>query len=401
MPTGNGLDIIVDQFCTAAQSNHNMSKPLVHLPVLELESTHLFRYLSELDPRRNNSGKGGYLTGRITLPPQMLKHDLRLVLSTCLYDTQCTDGQSTHEPHSSLIHVIHKKGNRREHAKETVPNKEHWRREFQLIGKDVYVTNTTSVADEGRTAIPDVDKICSLKGNTITLDGQPSSLHLVLIQLKTEHKARGEELHLDHFLKHQVQNAETRKILQDVRGRNRVKIRLEVFDKHGSLLGTTLSGVITNSSSSVCGPLDIHDVTPLRSCSKGGRKIIMISEFVLAKDVKPAFQLYDKDGNRLIGQEEEMLAQPCEGEISVRRGTITFMTPPQDKADLIMLNKNLVRLVLRRQSDGVISTSKPIFEITPHDFHEGICLLCDYGLDGGERHIPKIVHAQPGVKRRV
>ena len=378
-----------------------MSEPLIPFPVLELESTHLFRYLSELDPRRNNSGKGGYLTGRITLPPQMLKDDLRLILSTCLYETHCADESFTREPHPSLIHVIHKKGNRRDHAKETVPNAKHWRREFQLIGKDIYVLNNTSAADEGRTAIPDIDKICSLKGNTITLDGQHSSLHLALIQLKTEHKARGEELHLDHFLEHQVKNAETRKILQDVRGRNKVKIRLEIFDKHGKLLGAALSGIITNSSSSICGPLNIHDVTPLKSCSRGGRKIIIIPEFVIARDVKPTFQLYDKDGKHLVDQEEEMLTQPNEEKLSIRRSTITFITPPQDKADSIMLKKYLIRLVLKRQSDGVTSTNKPIFEITPHDFYDGLCLLCDYDLDGGRRNIPKVIHAQPGVKRRI
>ena len=378
-----------------------MAEPLVSWPILELESTHLFRYLSELDPRRNNSGKGGYLTGQIILPPQMLKDDLRLVLSTCLSETQSGDTSSTREAHPSLIHVIHKKGNRRDHAKETVPNAEHWRREFQLIGKDMYVINNTSAADEGRAAIPEIDKVCSLKGNTITLDGQHSSLHLALIQLKTEHKARGEELHLDHFLEHRVQSVETRKILQDVRGRSKVKIRLEIFDKHGKLRGSTLSGVITNSSSSICGPLNIHDVTPLKSCSRGGRKIIIISEFVLARDVRPTFQLHDKDGKHLIDQEEEMLTQPNEEKISKRRGTITFVTPSQDKADSIMLKKYLIRLVLKRQSDGVISTNKPIFEIIPHDFYDGVCLLCDYDLDGGGRSIPKVIRAQPGVKRRV
>ena len=136
----------VAQFRATAHARHSMSEPLIPLPVLELESTHLFRYLSELDPRRNNSGKGGYLTGRITLPPQMLKDDLRLILSTCLYETHCADESFTREPHPSLIHVIHKKGNRRDHAKETVPNAKHWRREFQLIGKDIYVLNNTSAS---------------------------------------------------------------------------------------------------------------------------------------------------------------------------------------------------------------------------------------------------------------
>ena len=56
--------------------------------------------------------------------------------------------------------------------------------------------------------------------------------------------------------------------------------------------------------------MDIHDATPLRSCAIGGRKIVMIAEFGLAKDVEPRFQLYNSEGKRLKAEEEKVLIQP-------------------------------------------------------------------------------------------
>ena len=371
-------------------------------PVIEIESTHLYRYLSELDPRGPRSAKGGYLKGHILFPPHILKDNPTFRLSTCLSGISQLTNQAEDGPHSSLIHIIHKgKHNRRDRGKEPVPHSGHWKQEFQIIEGDVYVKNNTSPADESRDPIPAMVKVCSLAGNTISLDGRQASLHLALILLKTEHKARGEDLHLDQFLLHQVHSEEVRRILQNPRERNIARIKLEVFDAKNTIIGVAYSGPIINSSSSLCGSLDIRDVTPLKSCARGGRKIIIISEFTLAKDVRPRFQLYSPLGIRLIKTEETMLEQPIEEEISVGRNTITFLTPMQNKADEIMLNRFTVRLVLERQSDGVTSQNNPKFSITPHDFYQGVCLLCDYDIDGTVRDIPKVIHAQPGVKRRI
>ena len=35
------------------------------------------------------------------------------------------------------------------------------------------------------------------------------------------------------------------------------------------------------------GSIDLYDVTPLRNCSEGLRKIVMVTEFALAPDVVP------------------------------------------------------------------------------------------------------------------
>ena len=371
-------------------------------PAIEIEGTHLYRYLSELDPRGPRAAKGGYLKGHILFPPHILKNNPKFTLSTCLSETPQLTNQAENGPHSSLIHVIHKgRHNRRDRSKESVPHSGHWKQEFQINEGVVYVKNNTSPADESRGPIPAIVKVCSLEGNMISLDGRLSSLHLALIMLKTEHKARGENLHLDQFLLHQVHSEEVRRALQNPRERNIARIKLEVFDARNTIIGVAYSGPIMNSSSSLCGPLGIRDVTPLKSCARGGRKIIIISEFTLAKDVRPRFQLYSPLGIRLIKTEETMLAQPIEEELSVGRNTITFLTPMQSKADEIMLNRFTVRLALERQSDGVTSPNNPTFSVTPHDFHQGVCLLCDYDVDGAVRDIPKVIHAQPGVKRRI
>ena len=377
---------------------HNMSYHLSQ-PVLDLEGSHLFRYLSELDPRRANNAKGGDLKGKIILPSHIINDNLHFILSTCL-SSSGTDRD--HHPHSSLIHVVRKMDdNRRNRDKETVPTEQHWRQEFQVINKEVYIRNNKSVADEKRGPIPDLDKICPVKENIITLDGHPTSINLALLLLKTEAKARNEELHLDRFLEHQVSDEHVRKSLRNTKERNKLKIKLEIFDTHGSPIGVAWSKTINNSASTTCGPLSIHDVTPLKSCSEGGRKVIMISEFTLAKDVKPRFQLYDQQGTHLAEQEEWLLTQPNEKEVRVRRDTIIFMTPKQNKADQIFLKRLIVKLVLVRQSDGVISSTKPIFELVPHDYHVGTCLLCHYHPDGEQCALPKIIRAHPGTKRRL
>ena len=128
---------------------------------------------------------------------------------------------------------------------------------------------------------------------------------------------------------------------------------------------------------------------------------MIISEFTLAKDVKPRFQLYNQQGSHLAEQEMLMLTQPHEQDVIIRRDTITFMTPRQNKADQIFLQNLIIKLVLERQSDGVVSSTKPVFEVVPHDFHVDVCLLCDHHPDGGKCALPKIVRAQPGIKRRL
>ena len=62
----------------------------------------------------------------------------------------------------------------------------------------------------------------------------------------------------------------------------------------------------------------------------GGRKIIILPEFKLARDVVPRYELYSRDGRRLISQ-EQLLAQPQE--IKTKQHSIVFITPQQENTE--------------------------------------------------------------------
>merc|ERR1711881_203728 len=112
------------------------------------------------------------------------------------------------------------------------------------------------------------------------------------------------------------------------RGKNsvnlkKVKLKGEGFDLDtGTLLGSDISQAISDTASKAHGAMDLHDATPLRSCARGGRKVVLLAEFGLAKDVEPKFQLYDSQGSRLLEEEESLLIQPEMTDTSIMRESI-------------------------------------------------------------------------------
>ena len=124
---------------------------------------------------------------------------------------------------------------------------------------------------------------------------------------------------MNKLLKSRVDDPEALQLLTDTyTGKNslnlkKVKLKVDVFSlESDELLGSDISGAVFDTASKAHGAMDLHDATPLRSCADGGRKIVMIAEFGLAKDVEPRFQLYDSDGKRLKNEEEKLLIQPSD-----------------------------------------------------------------------------------------
>ena len=157
-----------------------------------------------------------------------------------------------------------------------------------------------------------------------------------------------------------------------------MKIKVDLYSLETNIfLGTCLSTEILDSTSKNHGSLDLLDASPLRGCANGGRKIILIAEFPLAKDVQPQFQLFDVNGNRLEQEEVEFLNQPDTDKNSgtnVTREKITFVTPRQPFAERFLWNQWSVKLVAFRKSDALSSTTKFDFDIVPHDFYS-TCFL--------------------------
>merc|ERR1719350_1842740 len=80
---------------------------------------------------------------------------------------------------------------------------------------------------------------------------------------------------------------------------NLVRIRLKVafYTLQGEPVASavTKQAVVDNGSKRI-GCMDMYEAWPRRSCSRGGRKVVMISEYELAEDVEPVFELYDTSG---------------------------------------------------------------------------------------------------------
>jgi len=392
-------------------------------PTIDVKPHHLFRYPSEWDPRQNGKTKGGYLEGRIQLPKD--SGNLRVLLSTYPETPhQFRTGFEKENPnstniHPTLIHVVRKgKGNRRFNDKEPVPNIQHWQQEFVIINKNVFIRNKTSEMDEPRydtiEKIPAEDEMFPIQDDMVLPIGKEAGeLNMIILIPKTEKRASHEDVSLNKLLKSRIKDLDALKVLTDTyTGKNslnlkKVKLRVDVYSLETNILiGSNISGAIFDTASKAHGAMDLHDATPLRSCADGGRKIVMIAEFGLAKDVEPRFQLYDSDGTRLKDQEEKLLAQPNDQpgkSVSIMKETIVFITPKQPHAEMIMQNQWTVKLVARRSSDGLVSKTKFNFDIVPHDFYS-TCIFCDIDPDkealGHATIAPMRDVARPGLRKR-
>jgi len=384
---------------------------------IEVKPHHLFRYPSEWDPRQNGKTKGGYLEGQIRLP--RTGANMKVLLSTypdvphSSPNQQLTQAES--EIHPTLLHVVRKgNGNRRFNFKEPVPSIHHWQQCFEVRGRKVYICNKTSEPDADRKEpIPERDEMFDLAEDmTLKIGKDAGELNMIILIPKTEKRANVNDVSLNKLLHSRTSNAAVLETLSlSYRGKNsvnlkKVKLKVEVYDLDtGRLLGSDITKAISDTASKAHGAMDLHDVTPLRSCATGGRKIVMLAEFGLAKDVEPKFQLYDSHGIRLLEEEENLLRQPQMTDTSIMRESIVFITPPQPQAEYIRSRGYKVRLVARRSSDGYVSKKKFDFDYIPHDYYDP-CFFCYENPDNipqsGSRAklVPMKEVARPGLRKR-
>ena len=237
--------------------------------------------------------------------------------------------------------------------KEPIPNINHWQQEFIVVDKSVIIRNKTSVMDEARYAkigkIPVEDEMFTIQDDMVLSIGKEvGELNMIILIPKTEKRASLEDVSLNKLSRSRVKDPEVLKtLINKYTGKNssnlkKVRLRVDVISLDTNAnLGSNISGVIFDTASKAHGAMDLHDATPLRSCAEGGRKIVMIAEFGLAKDVEPRFQLYDSDGNRLKDQEDKVLAQPSDQpgkSVSIMKETIVFITLKQPNTEMIMQN---------------------------------------------------------------
>jgi len=323
--------------------------------------------------------------------------------------------QAESEIHPTLLHVVRKgNGNRRYNFKEPVPSIHHWQQCFEVRGRKVYIINKTSENDnERKEAIPLKDEMFDIAEDmTLKIGKDAGELNMIILIPKTEKRANVNDVSLNKLLHSRTSNAAVQETLSmSYRGKNsvnlkKVKLKVEVFDLDtGTLLGSDISQAISDTASKAHGAMGLHDATPLRSCARGGRKVVLLAEFGLAKDVEPKFQLYDSQGSRLLEEEESLLIQPEMTDTSIMRESIVFITPPQPQAETIRSRGYKVRLVARRSSDGYVSKKKFDFDYLPHDYYDP-CFFCQEDPDNipqsgsRARLVPMKEVARPGLRKR-
>ena len=405
---------------------------------------HLFRYPSEWDPREGLAGqgkrsntKGGYLEGKLELPPEVLGEEVLVRLTTVpAYSPEDETrvrlevGEEYLHIHPTVIGVIRKgRGMRRDKSKEPVPNIQHYRQEFLIKRENnqrlLKIKNQTSSKDDGRRpCIPLEDTMYELKEDLfLTLGRNARELNLVILIPKTEARSTEDDISIDKMLELRVPGSRARdktareKLKQLYVGKKaanlkRMRLKVEVISmKEDRLIATGVSEEVTDTGSKTVGALDVWDATPLMSCERGGRKVIMVSMFKdWDKSVKPFFCLTDRDGERI---NDACIVQPKKTTIVKEDGVqselttidndgkaIIFLTPDQEDLTELTRDGRKLSLLVQREGDGKESLQQFPFTYVKHTGDS--CLHCNIELlDGRWVEMPSArVSTGPNMKRR-
>ena len=415
------------------------------LPEVEVkvDPHHLFRYPSEWDPRvdpsrgKKNNTKGGYLEGCLRLPALELKSEPALLrLSTVPdytpqdkdeFDSILQEDYSQEEReeflkiHPTIIAVIRKhcQGMRRDKTREPVPNVQHNPREFLLQRQNnqtvLKIRNVTSQKDNERKVIPQEDVMFPLveeNGQIVLSLGKGNQeLNLVILIPKTEARCADEDISIERLLEQRMPGEAKRRARDRLKqflftgkkahNLKKVKLCVEVLSLDGSrMLASGTSEGITDTGSKTVGALDVKEAHPLISCERGGRKVIMVSEFKdWDKSVKPIFMVKNCDGSY---EDQPCVTQPSN--VHNDGKTIFFLSPEQNDLDIVNKEGRELRLLAQRE-DGTLSINQFPFEYVKHRsvLVDDKCLYCEKisMLDGAVGKMPLApVSTGPNQKRR-
>ena len=395
---------------------------------MSFESCHEFKLPSEVDPRKKN-GKGGFLEGEIQLPelPKGIP-EMKVAISTHptfdFPDDKVDKYPGVEEFSPCLIYPFYKPKGQILWDKMPIPYLQHWKVEL-LVNKEnsVFIRKNISKLDhdeEDRKTVknaPDWEEIFKIgPDRKLKLGKDNNKLKVKILYPKTEARSTEGDVTVMEMLKQrgfppvgelamEFSEGPKKKNLKECKLLVDIQAPTEEGDDWVSI-GRGLSSTIKDSRSL----LDIHDLSPIVSCSRGGSKIIMVSESSLNKDVIPQFQLWSKKtGRRLEDKEEEerLLNNEIEN-IRVQNGWLRFPTPPQPKLGEILSKGYTFKLVAKRSSDGALSNTFDFtYEYRVHDsclhtvqeepYSLVICNDCHFS-EGSK--IPEIIKAKPGVRKR-
>jgi len=369
--------------------------------------SNLLRYISEWDPREPAHTKGGYMDGKITVPNVPGK--LKMIIQT--YPADDID-PFVANIHPCILHVVRIGKGKREQELEPVPTSYHWKQEFEIEKERVKILNRISkeldVEKDGVTPrpVPLVDDITTVKGNAINLSRKRGDLNLILLQPKQQTRAKANEATVTKVLADRLGTNCAEKIelyeqffkKKNAKNLKRICLRVDFYAENGENVGTSISAPIIDTGNKEIGSMDFYDATPHKSCVKGGRKVIMVSEYNLDKKVSPIFQIYDQYDQH-HPELDDLLIQPNKDQFNLKNQTIIFITPAQPRLREIQeqLTNYKIKL-LGKRGDGVVEgdgyTSNKMFNFRYIDHEFNNCPFCDHKVDSDE-----LVQIEAGIER--
>ena len=153
--------------------------------------------------------------------------------------------------------------------------------------------NKLSCLDDGREVLNGEDFMFEVENPKKLLIGKNCGELNLVILMPRQDKSGGENdnMKLGNMIAARIHDQQLAEKMSakfgDTENIKRVKILCEIWDLDTNICHVGISDAIADTNSKKHGVLDILDVHPRKSCELGGRKILMISEFGLAKDVWP------------------------------------------------------------------------------------------------------------------
>jgi len=380
---------------------------------VELHTTsNLLRYVSEWDPREKAHTKGGYIDGKIKIPNEPGK--LRMTVQTYPADDVPPIISNIHP---CLLHVVRIGKGKRDQDSEPVPTYYHWKQEFLIENGIVKICNRTSNLDFDKNGkqrpVPLIDDVTQLDSNgDIVLGRKKDQLNLIILQPKQQTRAKPNEATVTDVLRDRLcQNKELKikniqecenlfKGRENAKNLKKVRLKVDFYNEMDVHCGSAVSPqTIIDTGSKEIGSMDFYDATPHKSCVEGGRKVIMVSEYNLDKNVAPIFQVFDEfDEHR--PELDTLLIQPSK--FSLKNQTIVFITPPQPRLQEIRANLRnfFIKLLAKRGGDGY--TSNKTFNFTYLDHRFNCCPFCDFKVDTDDpvQIEAGIERPRPGIRKR-
>ena len=371
---------------------------------------HLFKYISEWNPEKKGHTHGGYLEGEIELPED--RKDLKIIISTHPVVTSDLPSELK-EIHPALLHIVRKDKMRRRREREPIPNEQHWRQELNIINDEVIIINRTSQLDQKRN-IPNKDHLLQLNGSRkLTLGGNRNEIKMViLVPKQTRNRTSTDDVTIQKVISERTKDEiATIRIQHKYEGQNnpnlrQVKLKVECYAIRGkNPILSSISEPILDMGRAQYGPIEIQDANPLMSCEEGGRRIIILSAYDLSHDVEPRYQLWNKEGlrQRHLENNKEVITQPIDTEngqektISIKRRSITFITPKQRYLSRLIEAGLSIRLTAQRKRDK--NESRTSFKFI-YKSHSGNCFQCKGNPDGPKhKYIQKVEDTKTRHKR--